>query len=415
MEINQSTQNVKEANQETGTEKKSPLSYEIKLWDDEKLNLNTKLLRGIYAYGFEKPSAIQQKALYPMTKYDPPRDIIAQAQSGTGKTGAFVTGILQILYNKKFNEKNKTQALILAPTHELANQIKLVFDSIGSFMKIKTQLLVGGTSVELDKSKLINDIPHIVVGTPGRVHDMLRRKYLISSHINILVIDEADEMLSSGFKEQMYKIFQYMPNNIQVGLFSATMPEDLQELTEKFMRNPIKILVKNEELTLQGIAQYYINLENDVQKYETLKDLFSNLSISQAIIYCNSTRRVDDLQEAMLDDQFPVKKIHGRMTSEERKLTHKSFQSGDCRVLITSDLFARGIDVQQVSIVINFDIPRNEHTYLHRIGRSGRWGRKGVAINFQTKHDNTRLKNFEEYYNTEIKEMPTDYTKHLNL
>ena len=386
------------------------IRYEIKQWDDENLNLKQKLLRGIYAYGFENPSSIQKKSLFPMTSR-PARDIIAQAQSGTGKTGAFTTSILQIINENK----NKTQALVLAPTHELALQTKTVIDDIGRFLKIKTQLLVGGTSVEKDKKQLLESPPHIVIGTPGRVHDMFRRKYLTSEHMDLLVVDEADEMLSSGFKDQMYKIFQYMPNEIQVGLFSATMPTDLQELTDKFLRNPIKILVKAEQLTLQGIAQYYINLDDDVQKYETLKDLFSSLSVSQAIIYCNSTRRVDDLQEAMEADNFPVKKIHGKMPDSERKETHKDFKSGGCRVLITSDLFARGIDVQQVSIVINFDIPRSEHTYLHRIGRSGRWGRKGIAINFQTKHDSMRLKKFEEYYDTEIIEMPANYTEHLGL
>ena len=386
------------------------IRYEIKQWDDENLNLKQKLLRGIYAYGFENPSSIQQKTLFPMTSR-PARDIIAQAQSGTGKTGAFTTSILQIIDENK----PKTQALILAPTHELAVQTKNVIDDIGRFLKINTQLLVGGTSVEKDKKQLLESPPHIVIGTPGRVHDMFRRKYLTSEHMDLLVVDEADEMLSSGFKDQMYKIFQYMPNEIQVGLFSATMPNDLQELTDKFLRNPIKILVKAEQLTLQGIAQYYINLDDDVQKYETLKDLFSSLSVSQAIIYCNSTRRVDDLQEAMEADNFPVKKIHGKMSDTERKETHKDFKSGGCRVLITSDLFARGIDVQQVSIVINFDIPRSEHTYLHRIGRSGRWGRKGIAINFQTKHDSLRLKKFEEYYDTEIVEMPANYTEHLGL
>ena len=388
----------------------TPKNYVINQWDDEVLNLKPTLLRGIYAFGFEKPSSIQQKALYPMT-VRPAKDIIAQAQSGTGKTGAFVTGTLQII---DVNEP-VTQALILAPTHELANQTKQVMDDIGRFLKVKTQLLVGGTSVEKDKQQLLENTPHVVIGTPGRVHDMFRRKYLNSSTLKILVIDEADEMLSSGFKEQMYKIFQYTPNEIQIGLFSATMPTDLQELTDKFLRHPVKILVKAEQLTLQGIAQYYINLEDDLQKYECIKDLFASLTVSQAIIYCNSTRRVDDLQEAMTSDNFPVKKIHGKMADDERKAVHKEFKSGGCRVLITSDLFARGIDVQQVSIVINFDIPRNEHTYLHRIGRSGRWGRKGIAINFQTKHDATRLKKFEEYYCTQITEMPSDYTKHLGL
>lgn len=399
---------------DTNTNLSQDNHYEIKHWDDEHLDLDAKLLRGIYAHGFENPSKIQRKALYPMTK-SPPRDLIAQAQSGTGKTGAFVTGTLQILINANYLESTKTFALVLAPTHELANQTKAVFDAIGAFMNVKTQLLVGGTSVEHDKKNLLENTPHIIVGTPGRVHDMFRRKYINPRHFKIMIIDEADEMLSSGFKDQMYKIFQYMPNDIQIGLFSATMPTDLQELTNKFMRNPLKILVKADELTLQGIAQYYINLDNDVAKYETLKDLFSSLSISQAIIYCNSTRRVDDLQEAMKEDDFPVAKIHGKMTSEERKKTNAEFKSGGCRVLIASDLFARGIDVQQVSIVINFDIPRSEHTYLHRIGRSGRWGRKGVAINFQTKHDASKLKKFEEFYDTEIKEMPSNYTQHLKL
>jgi len=388
----------------------TPKNYVISSWDDEVLDLKPNLLRGIYAFGFEKPSSIQQKALCPMTSR-PAKDIIAQAQSGTGKTGAFVTGILQIIDTKN----PVTQALILAPTHELAGQTKDVMDNIGRFLKVKTQLLVGGTSVEKDKQLLTEETPHVVIGTPGRVHDMFRRKYLNSNTLQILVIDEADEMLSSGFKEQMYKIFQYTPNEIQIGLFSATMPSDLQELTDKFLRHPIKILVKAEQLTLQGIAQYYINLEDDLQKYETIKDLFSSLTVSQAIIYCNSTRRVDDLQEAMTSDNFPVKKIHGKMPDDERKAVHREFKAGGCRVLITSDLFARGIDVQQVSIVINFDIPRNEHTYLHRIGRSGRWGRKGIAINFQTKHDATRLKKFEEYYQTQITEMPSDYTRHLGL
>lgn len=205
-----------------------------------------------------------------------------------------------------------------------------------------------------------------------------------------------------------------MPENIQIGLFSATLPDELLSITSSFMRTPIKILVKNEELTLQGISQYYINLNDDSEKYETLKDIFQTLTISQSIIYCNSTRRVDDLEEAMLEDNFPVKKIHGKMSSEEREKTHKEFKTGSCRVLITSDLFSRGIDVQQVSVVINFDIPKNECTYLHRIGRSGRWGRKGIAINFQTKYDVSKLKHFEEYYNTVIEEMPADYAEQLD-
>ena len=384
----------------------------VQTWEDETLDLKENLLRGIYSYGFEKPSPIQKTAVPTMVseiKEKKRRDIIAQAQSGTGKTGAFTVSTLQIIDE---NVKN-TQALILAPTHELANQICSCVNDLGRYLNVTVQLLVGGTSVDGDKNKLDNNTPHIVVGTPGRVHDMIRRKYFRVDDLKVLVLDEADEMLSTGFKEQMYKIFQFMPNNIQIGLFSATMPADLKMLTTKFMRNPNEILVKNDNLTLQGIAQYYISLDDDHQKYMTVKDLFSQLSIAQAIIYCNSTKRVDDLAQAMEEDGFPVKKIHGKMDEKERKDTHKEFKSGASRVLVTSDLFARGIDVQQVSIVINFDVPKSEHTYLHRIGRSGRWGRKGVAINFQTKYDGAKLKHFQEYYDTQIIELPADYASHL--
>ena len=381
-------------------------------WEDKELNLKENLLRGIYSYGFENPSSIQKKAIYPFVygSNGKKKDIIAQAQSGTGKTGTFVVGALQMLDETK----NVPQSLILAPTHELARQIKNVTDSLGNYMKINSLLLVGGTSVEENKKDIQNLKPQVIIGTPGRVHDIIRRKYLDTSTLSLLVLDEADEMLSSGFKEQMSKILYYMPENIQIGLFSATLPTELLSITSSFMRTPIKILVKNEELTLQGISQYYINLNDDSEKYDTLKDIFQTLTISQSIIYCNSTRRVDDLEEAMLEDNFPVKKIHGKMSSEERKKTHKEFKTGSCRVLITSDLFSRGIDVQQVSVVINFDIPKNECTYLHRIGRSGRWGRKGIAINFQTKYDVSKLKRIESYYNTVVEEMPINYADFLS-
>ena len=395
------------------SEKTNHTYTEINEWDDPTLNLRPALLRGIYAFGFEKPSPIQKKGLIPLVQpghKGKRRDIIAQAQSGTGKTACFGVGSLQIIDH----ELHSTQVLILAPTHELASQIKGVITDIGRFEKVKVQLLVGGTSVDGDRTKLDEDPPHIVVGTPGRVHDMIRRKYLKTEKIDLIVLDEADEMLSAGFKDQIYKIFQYMHNDIQIGLFSATVPETLEQLTTRFMRNPIKILVKSEQLTLQGIAQYYIRLDSDEHKYSTIKDLFEGLTISQAIIYCNSTRRVDDLEEAMVQDNFPVKKIHGKMDESERKEVHKDFKNGGCRVLITSDIFARGIDIQQVSVVINFDVPKSEHTYLHRIGRSGRWGRKGIAINFVTRHDGAKLKHFEEFYNTQIGEMPGDWSKHLN-
>ena len=374
---------------------------DINSWDD--LNIKTELLRGVYAYGFEKPSPIQRKAIVPIIKG---HDIIAQAQSGTGKTGCFTIGSLEIV-----DVENKDiQVIIMSPTRELSHQIKDVLDSIGNnIQKLKTQLLIGGSSTDLDIENLKKNCPQIIVGCPGRVHDIMRRKYIDGSVIKLMILDEADEMFSSGFKDQIYNIFQYLSNDVQIGLFSATMSPVLYNLTEKFMRDPIKIIVKNEQLTLEGIKQYYINLNDDNQKYDTLKDLFSTFSVSQCIIYCNSVRRVIDLYEAMLQDGYPVCCIHSNLDKSERHKNYIAFSKGTQRVLISSNVTARGIDIQQVSTVINFDIPKCVNTYLHRIGRSGRWGRKGVAINFITRRDYKHLKEIESFYSTEINELPKDY------
>mgnify|MGYP001359854184 CR=1 FL=1 len=382
---------------------KNEESYEsITNWD-QLTDIKLDLLRGIYGYGFEHPSPIQQEAISPLFKR---KDIIAQAQSGTGKTGCFAIGCLQIINT----EIKHPQALILSPTRELSYQSNNVIKEIGNQMKnFKSQLLVGGTSPDEDTEKLQENKPQIIVGCPGRVHDMLRRKALNLYHLKIIVLDEADEMLSQGFKEQVYNIFQYLPKDIQVSLFSATMPPELYSLTEKFMRDPIKILVKNDQLTLEGIRQYYVYLENDTQKYETIKDLFNSISVSQCIIYCNSVRRVNDLYEVMVTDGFPVCQIHSNMTKQDRDNSYQEFKNGSFRVLISSNLTARGIDIQQVSTVINFDLPKDIHTYIHRIGRSGRWGRKGMGINFITQRDTRKLKEIQDYYNTLIDVLPENF------
>jgi translation initiation factor 4A len=240
---------------------------------------------------------------------------------------------------------------------------------------------------------------------------MLKRKRLSVKDLRILILDEADELLSVGFKDQVYNIFttRDMPHDVQVALFSATMPVELNSLTDKFMRNPVKILVKSEQLTLEGIRQYYVALDNDESKYETLKDIYSSLNVSQSIIYCNSIKRVNDLYVAMNSDNYPVCQIHSGMDKEERSKNYEDFKSGKHRVLISSNVTARGIDVQQVSTVINFDVPNCVHTYLHRIGRSGRWGRKGVGINFVTMRDMRQLKMVEQYYQTQIVELTANW------
>ena len=373
-------------------------------WDDEHVSLKQKLLRGIYAHGFEQPSPIQKKAIIPMTQGN---DLLAQAQSGTGKTGAFTVSTLQLIDTSK----NEVQALILASTRELADQINEVALAIGSFLKVRTLLAVGGVSVGENCRQLMSDSPpHIVIGCLGRVLDLIeQRRALNTGTLRVLVMDEADEMLSQGFKSQTHQLFQYLPQDVQVCLFSATIPVEVETLTEKFLRNPVKLLVKQEMLTLEGIRQYYIKVETDNDKFEVLKDLFSTISMSQCIIYCNTRRRCDVLEEAMRKEEFPEMKITGDMSQADRKQICNDLRSGQIRVLITTDLFARGIDVQQVSYVINFDVPRDVCVYLHRIGRSGRWGRKGVAINLMTRIEQTRLTTIEQHYSTEIQELPVDF------
>lgn len=374
---------------------------EINNWSD--LNVKENLLRGIFSYGFETPSPIQKRAIKPIIQG---RDIIAQAQSGTGKTGAFTVSAIETVDEKV----QEIQVLIMAPTRELAIQIIGVLDSLATFIEgFKSKLLIGGTSMDKD-IKDIEQKPHVIVGTPGRVHDMIRRKKINAKTLKLLILDEADEMLSSGFKEQIYNIFQFLGNDIRVALFSATLPVEIQSLTEKFMRDPVKVLVKTESITLEGIKQYYVALEDDNQKYDTLKDIFHSISLSQCIIYCNSIKRVNDLSEALLKDGFPVCCIHSGMEKDERTKAYKEFTSGSSRVLISSNLTARGLDVQQVSTVINFDVPKDIHIYIHRIGRSGRWGRKGMGINFITRRDIRKIKEIEQYYNTQIEEMPAQFS-----
>lgn len=376
----------------------------IKTWDQ--LDISSNILRGIYSYGFENPSPIQAKAILPMIQE---KDLVAQAQSGTGKTGAFTIGGL----SRIDDSLDKTQVIILSPTRELSMQILGVVEKISSSTNIRSQLLVGGTSVEQDMNLLSSIVPHLVVGCAGRVQDMIRRNALKTDSLRLLIVDEADEMLAVGFKEQLQNIFHSLPEKIQIALFSATLPSYAFDDIKLFMNDPVHIIVKKEALTLEGIAQYYVALEDDNQKYATLKDLYSNLNVSQCIIYCNSIERVANLTSAMIDDGYPVCCIHGDMEKKEREKAITDFRSGTNRVLISSNVTARGIDIQSVSVVINFDICKSVHTYLHRIGRSGRWGRKGVGINFVTRRDISKLRFIERFYSTQVNELPMNFMESI--
>ena len=364
----------------------------------DSMGIREDLLRGLYSYGFEKPSAIQQRAIVPITSG---RDVIAQAQSGTGKTSMISLALCQMLDTNT----REIQALVLSPTRELATQTEKTALALGNFMNVQVHACIGGRSIGDDIRKLDHGV-HIVSGTPGRVFDMIKRRNLRTRNIKALILDEADEMLNKGFKEQIYDVYRYLPPETQVVLVSATLPQEVLEMSTKFMTDPIRILVKRDELTLEGIKQFFVAVEKEEWKFDTLCDLYDTLTITQAVIFSNTKRKVDWLTDKMRQNNFTVSSMHGDMPQKERDAIMGEFRGGTTRVLITTDVWARGIDVQQVSLVINYDLPNNRENYIHRIGRSGRYGRKGVAINFVKADDVRILRDIEQYYSTQIDEMP---------
>jgi superfamily II DNA/RNA helicase len=385
----------------------------------ESLGLSENTLKGIYAYGYETPSRIQQKAIKPMLQN---RDMIAQSHSGTGKTGTFVIGTLELI-DKSINAP---QTIIISPTRELAKQTEQVCKNLSKFHKtISVHLAIGGIQkstnsrrfAHMDKSS--NEINNkIIVGTPGRICDMITRKLINMTHIKNLILDEGDEILSIGFYDQIQKIVRSIPESGKIHLFSATIPDEMVEFIEKcnILKNPLKILVKQEQLSLAGIQQYYIILEEH-NKYAALKEIYELIDINQSIIYCNSRKKVEILTNMMQDDNFPVKCVTGDMTQADRNEIVGEFKAGSVRVLITTDLLSRGIDIQQVSLVINYDLPKDTAVYIHRIGRSGRYGRKACSINFadyNRSDDKNMMKDIEDTYNITLQELPQDVQSIFN-
>eukprot|EP00915_Cephaloidophora_sp_WS-2016_P001998 GHVH01002706.1.p1 GENE.GHVH01002706.1~~GHVH01002706.1.p1 ORF type:complete len:417 (+),score=58.63 GHVH01002706.1:68-1252(+) len=364
----------------------------------EEISLKPDLPKGIYGYGFEKPSAVQQRAIKPIIDG---RDVIVQSQSGTGKTCVFSLGAL----NCVDKVEREPQALILSPTRELAEQSQKVCLALGHYMNVQVHCCIGGKKISDDKRALEAGV-HIVSGTPGRVFHMIQERYFSTRAIKMLILDEADEMLSRGFKEQVYDIYRFLPPSTQVVVVSATMPNEVLELTQKFTTNPVRVLVKRDELTLEGIKQFFVGVEKEQWKFGTLTDLYDTLTVSQAVVFCNTKEKVDWLAGKMSEHNFAVCKMHGDMPQSERDEIMKKFRAGQNRVLICTDVWGRGLDVQQVSLVINYDLPTSRELYIHRIGRSGRYGRKGVAINFVKNDDIRILRDIEQYYSTQIDEMP---------
>jgi translation initiation factor 4A len=369
----------------------------------DEMEIPPDILRGVYSYGFEKPSLIQSKAIPEIIKK---KDIIAQAQSGTGKTGAYTIGSLCNIDTSL----KCTQILVILPTHELVNQVMDIYVEFGKFLDINVIKLIGGTNLS-DNFYDLEKNPEIIIGTPGRILDMINRNKLITEGLKMLIFDEADEILSSGFEENIYNIVTTIPKTTQIGLFSATLPDNILTITTKFMNDPVKILVKNEELTLEGIQQYYISVNDNRWKYDIIKDIYDVININQCIIYVNTKKRILELYRQFLDDQFPISYITSDLTSDQRKERMNDFKSGKIRILLSTDLLARGIDVQQLSLVINYDIPREKETYIHRIGRSGRYGRKGIAINLINEKEIDDLKFIESHYDTKINIFPENFSE----
>ena len=365
------------------------------------MNLNDDLVRGIYSYGFEKPSKIQQIAIVPMSTHT---DIIAQSQSGTGKTGAFAIGSLSVLDPSI----KSPQVLVICPTRELSQQTETVVTAISSYMNVKVLSATGGNRLQSDIS-ILRGGAQFVVGTPGRIYDLIRRGDLVVQHMKYVILDEADQMLEDLFSDQIKAILDSdFPNSTRLALFSATMPDNVLEIAEKYLSNPVRILLPPDEVTLKGIKQYYVELEREDWKLPVLLDLYQQIAVNQALIYVNKRQKAEWLAKQLAQHGFTLEYIHGEMEVGERKKRMNDFRSGSVRVLISTDLLARGIDVQQVSLVVNYELPVQRENYVHRIGRSGRYGKKGVAINLVYGDEKNMLKEIEKHYTTQIEELPED-------
>lgn len=365
------------------------------------MGLREELIRGIYSYGFEQPSAIQKRAIVPMRERHP---ILAQAQSGTGKTGAFTIGSLSTMDPAI----KSPQVLVICPTRELAQQTERVARAISDYLHIKVLSVTGGNPLRADASALKAGA-QFIVGTPGRIIHLVRSGELSLQEIRYVILDEADQLLEELFAEQVETILKWnYPPTASLALFSATMPANVLQIAEEYLVDPVRILLQQDEVTLEGIKQYYVQLDEEDWKLDALLDLCERIAINQALIYVNKRQKAEWLAKQLDLQGFTLEYIHGDMEVAERKKRMDDFRSGAVRVLISTDLLARGIDVQQVSLVMNYEMPIQKENYVHRIGRSGRYGRKGVAINLVTREEMAMIRDIEHHYSTHIDELPED-------
>ncbi|KAJ7519561.1 hypothetical protein O6H91_20G044400 [Diphasiastrum complanatum] len=358
--------------------------------------LKRELLMGIYEKGFERPSPIQEESI-PIALTG--SDILARAKNGTGKTAAFCIPAIE----KIDQNKNAIQVLILVPTRELALQTSQVCKELAKHLSIQIMVSTGGTSLKDDIMRLDQTV-HLLISTPGRVLDLANKGVCNLRDCSMLVMDEADKLLSPEFRPLVERLIGYLPRNRQVLLFSATFPVTVKSFKDRFLRKPYVINLMD-ELTLKGITQYYAFVE-EKQKVHCLNTLFSKLQINQSIIFCNSVNRVELLAKKITELGYSCFYIHAKMLQSHRSRVFHDFKNGACRNLVSSDLFTRGIDIQAVNVVINFDFPKNSETYLHRVGRSGRFGHLGLAVNLITYEDRFNLYRIEQELGSEIKPIP---------
>ncbi|GET92553.1 ATP-dependent DEAD-box RNA helicase, putative [Leishmania tarentolae] len=370
----------------------------------EEYALRRELQMGIFEKGFEKPSPVQEEAI-PVALQG--KDVLARAKNGTGKTASFVIPVLE----KVDTRESYVQALLMVPTRELALQTAQVTKELGKHISgLEVMVTTGGTTLRDDILRLTNKV-HILVATPGRVLDLASKKAVDLSHCHILVLDEADKLLSQEFMEIIDDLYTYLPSQLQSMLFSATFPVTVKTFAERHLHNPYEINLMD-ELTLKGVTQYYAFVE-ERQKIHCLNTLFNKLQINQSIIFCNSVNRVELLAKKITQLGYSCYYIHARMQQQHRNRVFHDFREGHCRNLVCSDLITRGIDIQAVNVVINFDFPKYAETYLHRIGRSGRFGHLGVAINFVTYDDRYNVYRIEQELDTEIKPIPAEIDPEL--
>jgi superfamily II DNA/RNA helicase len=372
----------------------------ISIDDFEQMDfLSNDLFKGICDYGFKYPSPIQSKTIHIINKG---HDLIAQSQSGSGKTGAFVIGAIS-----RINLKHDyPQVLILANTRLLAVQIEKVTSNITKFMGINICLCVGGYKNNSFVNAQEAKNAHVLIGTPGRVCDMLEKKAFYGRNIMTLIMDESDVLLKEEFKGQVADIISHMGKETQICIFSATFTKDTLLLTEKFLRNPYRITVEKEKVSVQNVKQYRIDLRYEEYKFSTLNDLFSKLTFNQMIIFTKSIRSAEGLRDRLMDNKIQAGLIHGKMHSVDRESILREFRLNYIKVLISTDVMCRGIDIDNLNIVINYDVPEDPETYIHRVGRSGRFGGQGIAINFCTYHDEFKITALNREYNTNIVSMP---------